>query len=149
MTEHEPEDKPGIEFDYQLGDDGLQTAVVIRDPNKLRKLVLCQFQWIPSVMAKNGMEYPGFEALEAMTEGEETVQLPVLIVGHMPSHMPPEEAVNDIQHVLLLVDDPSQITTVIGTALGMFTDDKETVQKIMHFLYHLMGGEHDEENEDD
>lgn len=152
MSENEPpaEDKPGLEFDYHLdGEGNMQTAVVVRDARKIRSLVMARFQWIPSVMPGTGEEYPGFEEFEAgFKDGAfgKTVELPVLIIGHMPSHLPPEEATEDIQHMLLLCD-PEDITTAIATGVNMFAQDDDVTHQVMHLLGHLLGHDHDDDDD--
>ena len=150
MTDNEPERErePGIEFDYQVDDEGVHTAVVIRDPNRIRRIVMAQFQWIPSVMEGKGSEYPGMDALAALEAKGDTVDLPVLVIGHMPSHLPPEEATEDIQHILYLVE-PENITMMIGSGINMFAQDPDKTADIMHLIYHLMGGDHSEEEDPD
>jgi hypothetical protein len=151
MSENPPDDdKPGIEFDYRLGEKGMQTAVVIRDPNKIRKLVMAQFQWIPSVMPGSGAEYPGMDALDEAEARGETIPLPILVLGHMPSHLPPEEAVEDIQHILFLVE-PEQLTQVIASGVNMFADDDDVTHQVMHMFAHLLGqcDGHGDDDDDD
>jgi len=152
MSENEPpaEKKPGLEFDYHLNDSGqMETAVVVRDASKVRSLVMAKFQWIPSVMP-TGEDYPGFEELESRMKAGvygEPVELPVLIIGHMPSHLPPEEAVEDIQHIMFLCDQ-NDVIAAIGTGVNMFAQNAEVTQHVMQMFGHLLGL-HDDDDDGD
>jgi hypothetical protein len=153
MSDEEPapaEKKAGLEFDYHLTDDGrMETAVVVRDASKVRSLVMAKFQWIPSVMPKTREDYPGFEELESRIESGqygEPVNLPVLIIGHMPSHLPPEEAVEDIQHMLLLCDQ-QDVIAAIGSGVNMFAQDDDITAHVMHVFGHLLGNDDDDDDD--
>jgi hypothetical protein len=144
VTDNQPEEnKPeGIEFDYSMTEEGqMHTGVIVRDPNKIRKCVSANIQWIPAMMGDEGTEYPGNEALEAVRE--ELPVLPILVIGHMPAHMKPEDAAEHVEHQLFLVDDDT-VTNLIGSGINMFTQDGQMTEQIMHMLFHILGGEHDE-----
>lgn len=150
MTEnsHETPDPPGIEIDYAMDETGgMHAAIVVRDPAKLRKTVDVTLRFLPSVFGDPETGYKGTEDLKAKVDSDEGVMLPMMIVSHMPSNMPEEEALEHVEHTMYVLR-PHNVVDMINGGIDMFIDDPAKAQVIKHMLFHILGGEH-EHNEDE
>lgn len=141
--------EPGVEINYMADGEEMHTAVIIHDPDRLRAIVSTAIQWIPVHQGTEGSDQPlSREEVEARVESGAMTMMPIMVVQHMPAHMPREEAVDHIEHQMYLVGQ-EDVINMVGTGINMFTQDQEMTDQIMHMLQHIISGEPCEGHEDD
>lgn len=159
MSDEQVEETPkpaGVEFDYGMNDEGdVETAVIVRDPAKMRRVVTATMQWIPAVIGEpdddgNTVPYPGMEELERISQEDpdRLFHMPIMIIAHCPGHKPVEEGADDIQHQLYLLD-ADTVINLVGTGVNMLTENHEKTDLVMHFIHHVVSETDCTEDEDD